>query len=72
MFTEDKDLERSRLEYESGQFPEFAEIEDHIVDCCNPDCGWTGLHSQTVQMKHGFPNGLCPECHEVTEPGNGP
>jgi len=47
---------------------EQERVEDHYVDCCNSDCGWTGLYSETVQMKHGFPSGLCPECHEVTEP----
>lgn len=55
-----------------GVEPVKNDIEDYIVNCCNPDCGWTGLYSQCLQMKYGFPKGLCPECHEVTEPNNGP
>lgn len=34
---------------------------------CNA-CDWGGLEEETVQMKHGFPNHLCPKCNETTEP----
>lgn len=40
---------------------------EQIRECANGDCNWRGPVSETVQMKHGFPNMLCPKCHEVTE-----
>ena len=44
------------------------DCEDYTVDCCNEDCGWTGLKSETVHHKHDTAMLLCPECHETTEP----
>lgn len=41
-------------------------------ECCNENCGWRGPADETVQMKHGYPNNLCPKCHEVTEVATAP
>jgi hypothetical protein len=41
-------------------------------ECCNAECGWIGAEVDTVQMKHGYPNLLCPKCHEVTESAAAP
>lgn len=46
----------------------MPEEEDYLVECCNEDCGWGGLKSETVSPKHDATRQLCPECHEVTEP----
>lgn len=35
--------------------------------CCNSKCNWIGPVTETYQMKHGYPDLLCPECKEVTE-----
>ena len=43
-------------------------VDDYYVDCCNEECGWTGLRSETVHPKHCVEEQLCPVCTEVTEP----
>jgi hypothetical protein len=47
--------------------PPAQPAQDEPRECCSADCGWKGDVSETVQMKHGYPNKLCPKCHEVTE-----
>jgi hypothetical protein len=39
------------------------------VECCNPDCEWSGSVSDCVHF-HNDPTRkpYCPECHEVVEP----
>ena len=40
----------------------------YYVDCCNAECGWTGLNTETVHPKHHPLDQMCPHCNEVTEP----
>lgn len=42
--------------------------ETFRVDCCNEECGWTGLSNNCVTPKHDPEKLLCPECSEVVEP----
>jgi hypothetical protein len=42
-------------------------VEKYRVDCCNPECGWTGYSTECVRWKHYTGEILCPECHEVVE-----
>ena len=42
-------------------------IEKYRVDCCNPECGWTGYSTECVRWKHDTGDIYCPECHEVVE-----
>ena len=37
------------------------------AECCNADCGWTGLLSECLRWKHDTGVRFCPECHEVVE-----
>jgi len=37
------------------------------VSCCNAECQWSGLLSQTVHPTHQPTYALCPECGEVVE-----
>lgn len=40
--------------------------EDWVVDCTNPECGWTGLRSECYALGEIEP--LCPVCKDTTEP----
>ena len=43
-------------------------MDKYRVDCCSPDCDWTGYSIDCVTPKHEPDKLLCPECYEVVEP----
>lgn len=49
------------------QYVKFSE-DNYLVDCCNEDCGWSGLSGDCSVQPHSPEELLCPECHEVVEP----
>lgn len=44
--------------------------DDYYVDCTNPECGWSGLQSQTVQVGGDNAEDSCPKCHFIAEPAD--
>lgn len=42
--------------------------DKYRVDCCSPDCPWTGYSTDCLRFKHDTGQLSCPECHEVVEP----
>jgi len=43
-------------------------INAYRVDCCNENCGWSGMSCDCSCQPHTPDELLCPECHEVVEP----
>lgn len=40
----------------------------YIVECCNPDCDWSGFSTDCSFQPHTPNELLCPLCYEVVEP----
>lgn len=48
---------------------ETPNVDNYYVDCTNPECGWSGLMSETVAT--GGDNNeedSCPKCYSIVEP----
>lgn len=43
-------------------------VNSYRVDCCNDDCGWSGMSADCSCQPHSPNELLCPECREVVEP----